>query len=115
VPAGPARLEIAVSHHFLNDFCEIEPRARPGVHPVLDARQREQLLDHPVQPARLPLDSRQILARIERGAAVVGGDVNGGVPVGSLGSPLFGQSTGLAGTFSQSANRQVHLQLQFLF
>ena len=33
--------------------------------------------------------------------------VNAGPPVGSLGSPLFGQSTGLAGTFSQSANRQV--------
>jgi len=41
--------------------------------------------------------------------------VNAAPPVGSLSSPLFGQSTGLATTFSPSANRQVHAQLQFLF
>src|SRR5262249_10494201 len=41
--------------------------------------------------------------------------VNAGPPVGSLGSPLFGQSIGLTNTVSSGANRQVHVQLQFLF
>jgi hypothetical protein len=41
--------------------------------------------------------------------------VNAGLPVGNLSSPLFGRSTGLSNTLSTRANRQVHLQLQFLF
>jgi hypothetical protein len=41
--------------------------------------------------------------------------VNAGLPVGNLSSPFFGQSIGLSNTLSGSANRQVHLQLQFLF
>ena len=41
--------------------------------------------------------------------------VNAAPPVGNLSSPLFGQSTGLSSTFSPSANRQIHLQLQLLF
>jgi hypothetical protein len=41
--------------------------------------------------------------------------VNAAAPVGNLSSPLFGQSTGLSSTFSPGANRQVHVQLQFLF
>ena len=41
--------------------------------------------------------------------------VNGGLPVGNLGSPRFGQSIGLSNPTSAGTNRQVHVQLQFLF
>jgi hypothetical protein len=43
--------------------------------------------------------------------------VNLAPPVGSLNSPLFGQSTSLAGGpfFSQSANRRIVFQVVFSF
>ena len=44
--------------------------------------------------------------------------VNLGVPVGTLSSPVFGESTGLAGGFgpaSGSSNRRIDLQLRFSF
>jgi hypothetical protein len=44
-------------------------------------------------------------------------NVNLGTPVGNLGSPLFGQSNGLAGGFfnSSAANRRIDLQVVFSF
>jgi len=36
-------------------------------------------------------------------------------PVGNLSSPVFGQSTGLASGGASSSNRQIRLQLQFIF
>jgi Carboxypeptidase regulatory-like domain len=57
--------------------------------------------------------------QIELGAMVhnVFNKVNLGTPVGSLGSPLFGQSTSLASGFfgGQSANRRINLFLRFNF
>ena len=43
--------------------------------------------------------------------------VNGGTPVGNLSSPLFGQSTSLAGGVfnTQSANRRIDFQVAFAF
>jgi hypothetical protein len=37
------------------------------------------------------------------------------LPVGNLSSPVFGQSTGLASGGASSSNRQIRLQLQFIF
>ena len=41
--------------------------------------------------------------------------VNLAAPVGNLNSPLFGRSTGLINTGPSGANRQVRVQLQFIF
>jgi hypothetical protein len=41
--------------------------------------------------------------------------VNAGTPIGNLSSPSFGQSIGLANPLTAGSNRQVHVQLQFLF
>jgi hypothetical protein len=41
--------------------------------------------------------------------------VNLAQPVGNVSSPVFGQSIGLASGGAASANRQIRMQLQFIF